>query len=164
MKKNKNIESKNKIINAIIPVLENIRKIRAQYKDDLKTQKNIDRMTRTLICVSFENVLADYISLDALKKLRQKEANELSYRSVKSTQIKGLRFEHCTPMNEIIRDIYKKKSIKSVLQNRLETAWITKKEDDKLRKNGYRDVRPNGWEKCYKKCQIRLKKVKRNKN
>lgn len=165
MKKDKNIELKHPTIKSMIPILEGLRYIYNQNKDNKKTQQKIKRMTNSFLRIAFENVPAKYISEDALRSLPKNLKEEKPYRFPWNLRFKELIYEHCIPLNAIVSDMYdekKPKSIHSVLTNNLLTAWITKKENDRLDKK-YKKTRPNGWKKCYKECHIKLLDKKGNK-
>ncbi len=167
---------KDKMIQALTHILENLRQIYKNESDE-NVRKSIRKMTRTLICVSFEGVPADYISikakgeLDKLKKefaVRQfpwnlrRQANYKKY-------FRNLTYEHCVPLKELIADIYGSTKEIEKIMNDLTTAWITTGENKKLNKNGYKNNRRpfknqkkrklgredvSSWRKCYKLCKI----------
>ena len=65
-------------------------------------------------------------------------------------------YEHCNTVKMLTDDILKtNKDIAKVIKGNV-ICWITREENKKLDKNGYRDNRPGGWKKCYKECGIEV--------
>lgn len=165
---------KNEIIESMSIVLKELQKI--YKKSDETTRTSIKKMTRTFICVSLEEFPVNYISIQALKKLKEKDIDKpfnVSWKSHRNNrkEYKELTYEHCVPLTEIISEIYDEenkgeKKIAKILK-KIRTAWITEKENKDLNKGGYRQNRhpiingdrrkreeKSNWKKCYKECNI----------
>lgn len=66
--------------------------------------------------------------------------------------------EHTTPIKEVMDLLVKSPvdQIRNILESYSPTCWVTREEDDRLIKAGWRMKRPGGWRVCYEKCEIVL--------
>jgi len=79
----------------------------------------------------------------------------------KKIECLNLVWEHTTPLKKLIESLCKYdniKAIKDTLNSYSGVCWITRKEDNKLTRKGYKNNRLGGWRKCYKKCGIIIKR------
>lgn len=70
-----------------------------------------------------------------------------------------LLWEHTTPIGELYEMLIKCKSeveIADVLENYSGVCWIMRFEDNLLNEKGFRSKRPNGWQKAYESCGIKI--------
>lgn len=71
----------------------------------------------------------------------------------------ALLWEHTTPNGIFCQELYDCTSpteIREKLANYSGVCWVTRAEDNKLNKLGYRSKRPGGWRKCYEEAGIKL--------
>ena len=68
--------------------------------------------------------------------------------------------EHPYPLMEFVRDLYNtpQEDIKEKLESYPPICWVTRSEDNRLNREGYRSNRPEGWEKTYQICGIQIVK------
>jgi hypothetical protein len=67
--------------------------------------------------------------------------------------------EHCVPINELIDMVMNGDIAAADIVKHETVAWITKEENQRLRKAGYEHSRPGGWQKCYAECGIEVVKL-----
>jgi hypothetical protein len=70
-----------------------------------------------------------------------------------------LLWEHTTPIGELYEILIKCKSeveIQDTLENYSGVCWIMRYEDNLLNENGFRSKRPEGWQKAYEACGIKI--------
>ena len=46
--------------------------------------------------------------------------------------------------------------LKEAMSNHTGVCWITREEDDRLNKSGFRSKREEGWQAVYEKCDIKV--------
>ena len=123
--------------------------------------------------------ITDYCAADNYlyknpKRSRQTyQYSEAAWELRDSEENKGLKGDHCVPLNSIVEYIIQRKregnfpeyEIRDFLDKHLEVVMITKEEDDDLTANGMRSVMPEGWEYYgnkyarYEQLGIKLEKV-----
>jgi len=70
-----------------------------------------------------------------------------------------LLWEHTTPLGELCESIISSKSkeeILKVITSYSGVCWVTREEDNKLNKAGFRSSRVNGWKSAYEQCGINV--------
>lgn len=69
--------------------------------------------------------------------------------------------EHTTPIKVVIDRMIEEplENIRQILENYSPICWVTREEDDSLRKLGFSQVRPNGWQNCYEQAGIKIKNL-----
>jgi hypothetical protein len=68
-------------------------------------------------------------------------------------------YEHTTPLGEAIETLLECKTEEAVVQfmkGYSGVCWITREEDNRLNKSGFRSKRKAGWEQCYTECGIKV--------
>lgn len=68
-------------------------------------------------------------------------------------------WEHTTTNHETYQTFVKCQSIeelKQAMDNHTGVCWITREEDNRLNKNGFRSSREGGWQKAYDQCGIKI--------
>lgn len=68
-------------------------------------------------------------------------------------------WEHTTTNHETYQTFVKCQSIdelKQAMDNHTGVCWITREEDNRLNKNGFRSSREGGWQKAYEQCNIKI--------
>jgi hypothetical protein len=69
----------------------------------------------------------------------------------------NIRFDHTTPVNVLIKsliDCKEEEKVKALLNKTSEICIITRDENKALDDAGFKQIRNDGWEECYKKCGI----------
>jgi len=108
---------------------------------------------------------ANYVSENCLKLFN---SNKIDFTKIdrRHTLILGrnkegkskIIFEHSTPINELITTLMMLNNIESVnsaLKNYSGACWITREEDNRLNKKGFKNKRYGNWVKCYEECKIK---------
>jgi hypothetical protein len=68
-------------------------------------------------------------------------------------------WEHTTTNHETYQTFVKCQSqeeLKEAMLNHTGVCWITREEDDRLNKSGFRSNREEGWQAVYEKCNINV--------
>jgi hypothetical protein len=98
--------------------------------------------------------LADLLGIDLSDKL-------WTNRNIcgKTDNKSNIVWEHSTPIKELAESLFKCKDmdcIRKALDEYSGVIWITREEDNELASRGYKNKRPDGWEKCYEDCGIEV--------
>jgi len=69
-------------------------------------------------------------------------------------------WEHTVPVGQFIKEMASECNTQEEVISKMFTypgaCWITRDEDDSLNSNGYKNMRPGGFEKCYSDCGIEV--------
>ena len=99
-----------------------------------------------------------YISKAALKIAKEKKVDlskaNYSALSKLDPDKEWLYYEHCNPIKELrLALLDANKEVEEIVKKDF-VCWVTREENDRLNKKGYKYKRPGGWKKCYKECGI----------
>lgn len=68
-------------------------------------------------------------------------------------------FEHTTPIRAAAGELLEcnsEQEVRDYMNVYSGVCWITREEDDRLTREGFRSIRSAGWQACYERCGIRI--------
>jgi len=84
------------------------------------------------------------------------------HRKLFNADLKGkseILWEHTTPLEEAFSELIQcntKEQVWAFMKNYSGVCWVTREEDNRLNASGYKSKRPDGWQKCYGFCGIKI--------
>ena len=127
------------------------KKLKEGLKDTLKkmTDQKVNMVSDAVI------VACDKINVDPFELLWTK-------RNILGRDEKGkslLLWEHTTPLAEFFESLVNYKTEREfyeTIENYSGVCWITREEDNRLNKRGFRSKREDGWQAVYEQCGIKV--------
>ena len=141
-----------------VEIIQTVRSLYKKYPSEKKLFKDIlDKLFRR----ASDRIMVRYASEDAIAFAQKHSIDLATLTWDKQTKYdperKILHFEHCFPLKELIdRCLETNEDPKTITHDNF-VAWITKDENARLDACGFNHARPNGWEKCYAACGIKIK-------
>ncbi|MDR1696618.1 MAG: hypothetical protein LBR41_00125 [Rickettsiales bacterium] len=145
-------------------LLESLRKLYTKPGNDSKLKTLIRNLAKSVLYLLSETRRANYMSEEAFSEwtknkmdgdLQNLTTAKQRFNKKEYPMLDKLILEHCNPLSGIVKKMFEKNmNIKKVIQEDLKTAWITKKEDDRLC-GKLSHTRKGGWRKCYEEKGIK---------
>ena len=147
----------------VVVASEIIEMTRSLYKKHPEEKELFKDILNKLFRRASDRIKVKYASEDALKFAKENGIDLANLTWDKQTRYdkdrKILHFEHCFPIRQLIKRCLETDESPESITNDNFVAWITKDENKRLDGSGFNSERPEGWEKCYEKCGIKIHKI-----
>lgn len=154
----------NSFIDVVYSYVASIQKSPKEYHKPLKGGLDMALRIITGSHVSFvSEKLLDYLYANKIMvnpfDLIWEERHKMGHISLNSRKYSMAVWEHTIPIKEFRENLIRKNDKDTIVKTLFEypgVAWISREEDLKLSKLGYKTKRPGGFLKCYEQAGIKL--------